>query len=269
MVPMLGRNTSIAVAGIAIATGLSGCGGMPIAGSIVSTLADGTGYLIDGRSTGDMMLSEYMGADCTFARVFSGDYICRTHPEKAEEKPVGPAGETAVAAVYSGADDPLAAMAGTDWPAAPGRKPDFRPPRTVAELPATVAELPETNPSAAEDVPGAAQFLVVGSYRTRAAADAVMAVLDEVDTVVQTVDVLGETAFRVLAGPITTTRRVALAEELRSNGIAAAWPVLLCARTLKTLPCPAGTPTEPALDVPEPGTSLPPTVEPATAGVDV
>tara|TARA_B100000614_G_scaffold191846_1_gene172843 strand:+ start:287 stop:1060 length:774 start_codon:yes stop_codon:yes gene_type:complete len=257
---MFGRNALMAFSGMTLAAGLSGCGGMPIAGSIISTLADGTGYLIDGRSAGDMMLSEYMGADCTFARVFTGEYICRAHPQETEEPPAPRTGETAVAAVYARADDPVAAMAGTDWPTPPQQKPDFPTPRMTANG-------PESMPGTTESQPGAAQFLVVGSYRTRAAADAVVAALDGVETTVQSVDVLGERAYRVLAGPISVARREALTEELRSNGIGATWPVLLCAETLAKLPCPAGTP--PAAPMEEAAPPAQPTVEPAAPGVSV
>jgi len=190
-----------------------GCAPVTPVGTAVSLVADGASYLVTGRSVTDSALSEIMDGDCKFIRVVSGEYICRAHPEPAAAPAPADPGSTAMASLFGGIEDPDGLL-----PAAP-------PPVAERPLPKATAEN------------GAASFLVVGSYRTRAEAEAMAAGIDGANTVIRSVDVLGETAFRVVAGPLSTESFETLRAHLGSVVGGRGWRTVLCTETLRAPPC--------------------------------
>ncbi|WP_085884616.1 SPOR domain-containing protein [Oceanibacterium hippocampi] len=205
---------------------LGGCA-LPPAITAASWALDGISLAMSGKSMTDHALSAVVDEDCAILRLLDGEPVCSEFEEgdgsvllAADDDPVYPTGRdggysaipadrTVDAATIAEAAPASAAASASG----PGSQPVAA--RVPVGLPGGVAGLSEP------------RYLVLGSYRSRDHAHAMMVRAVDLRPMMVDVEVDGSRYHRVTVGPFAAERIDAARATLEARGFKETWPVAL------------------------------------------
>ncbi len=233
-----------------VAAGLLAGGCILSAYQVASWTISGVSYVFSGKGLGDHALSFATSKDCATLRVFQSKQICVDYGTDFENGWIALASSWKVPDILRQTADTVD-TADSDRAGIPAVQSAFGGDTAGGELPllASAGFTPALDfggliPSGGERIFVAtamlgrpAIYLVLGSFRNRANADALRTRHAARNSLVVKLRADGRTTFRVLVGPIAATFLTRARTDIAKAGIKNAWAVRLCGGGLTPPPC--------------------------------